>query len=590
MNSEMLLIAALGLPAIMLVACLFARLRKTMPTWLCLAPVPALAAGLFAPWNSPVVLSGPPYHVTLVLDASSSMLLIAASLLWIAAGFYVPAFFRGRSIGGSFTVCWLLTLAGSLGIFLAADLVGFLLFYALVSLPAYGLVTYDGTPVARRAGVIYMGFALLGENLLLMSFVLLAFNSPEGGLRIVDVVASIPAAPFRNIILSLLIAAFGMKIALLPMHFWMPLSYTAAPIPAAAVLSGAAVKAGVIGLIRFLPFDMALPGWGEFLAIIGLCGAFFGVAVGITHSDPKTVLAYSSISQMGFLAAVLGMGLSAGDAGAALIAALYAAHHVLVKGALFLAVGVGHGGSESSRYRAGAGSDYRTRPGWAAAHRGGLGQVGGESSARLWLRGNPCDLVSSRNRTVNAAFPSSRRLHDESGTWQDGASQACRDLAGDGLLLCRRSLDGLSNRRAWIAFGRRRPKHDFENALAGADRRGIVRCSSTLAGPAPKHSKRRYCRLGRRSVARRGGVRSGYRQARRHPEVMDGCLSGASRDRRSATSGDASRKLKIPAIGVILLKWSAMLVASGERTRPRVPFPAAPPAELVIPSRGNSVR
>lgn len=66
----------------------------------------------------------------------------------------------------------------------------------------------------------------------------------------------------------LLIAAFGMKIALPPMHFWMPLSYTVTPVPAAAVLSGAAVKAGIIGLIRFLPFDMALPGWGELLTII----------------------------------------------------------------------------------------------------------------------------------------------------------------------------------------------------------------------------------------------------------------------------------------------------------------------------------
>ena len=55
---------------------------------------------------------------------------------------------------------------------------------------------------------------------------------------------------------------------------------------------------------------------------------------------PKTVLAYSSISQMGVIAAVLGMGLAAGDQGAALDAAFYAAHHVLVKGALFLAVGV----------------------------------------------------------------------------------------------------------------------------------------------------------------------------------------------------------------------------------------------------------
>jgi formate hydrogenlyase subunit 3/multisubunit Na+/H+ antiporter MnhD subunit len=148
------------------------------------------------------------------------------------------------------------------------------------------------------------------------------------------------AAPSQYVILSLLITGFGMKIALLPMHFWMPLSYTASPIPAAAVLSGAAVKAGVIGLIRFLPFGMALPGWGGLLTIVGLCGAFYGVGVGVTQNNPKTVLAYSSVSQMGFLVAVLGMGLSVGDASVAPLAAFYAANHVLVKGALFLAVGV----------------------------------------------------------------------------------------------------------------------------------------------------------------------------------------------------------------------------------------------------------
>jgi NADH:ubiquinone oxidoreductase subunit 5 (subunit L)/multisubunit Na+/H+ antiporter MnhA subunit len=184
-----------------------------------------------------------------------------------------------------------------------------------------------------------MGFALLGENLLLAGFVLLVANTPDGSLRIADIADALQAAP-SYVILSLLITGFGMKMALLPMHFWMPLSYTASPIPAAAVLSGAAVKAGVIGLIRFLPFGMALPGWGELLTIVGLCRAFYGVAVGITQTNPKTVLAYSSVSQMGFLAAVLGMGLAARDKSVALIAAFYAAHHVLVKGALFLAVGV----------------------------------------------------------------------------------------------------------------------------------------------------------------------------------------------------------------------------------------------------------
>jgi multicomponent Na+:H+ antiporter subunit A len=340
MNSETLLIAAVTFPVGMLLACSLADVRKVIPRWLWIAPVPALATALFCPWDSPVVLSGAPYQVTLMVDASGCMLLTAASLLWIAAGFYVPAFFREKGIGGSFTVCWLLTLIGSLGIFIAADLVSFFVSYALVSLPAYGLVAYDGTPAARRAGAIYMGFALLGENLLLAGLVLLVANTPDAGLRIADVAEAWRDASNPNVILSLLITGFGMKIALLPMHFWMPLSYTAAPIPAAAVLSGAAVKAGVIGLIRFLPFDATLPAWGESLTIVGLCGAFYGVAIGITQSNPKTVLAYSSVSQMGFLAAVLGMGLSAGDVGAAPIAALYAAHHVLVKGALFLALGV----------------------------------------------------------------------------------------------------------------------------------------------------------------------------------------------------------------------------------------------------------
>ena len=82
------------------------------------------------------------------------------------------------------------------------------------------------------------------------------------------------------------------------------------------MLSGAAVKAGVIGLIRFLPFGAPLQGWGEALVVIGFVSAFYGVAIGITQQNPKTVLAYSSISQMGVIAAALGMALAAGDAGA----------------------------------------------------------------------------------------------------------------------------------------------------------------------------------------------------------------------------------------------------------------------------------
>jgi formate hydrogenlyase subunit 3/multisubunit Na+/H+ antiporter MnhD subunit len=184
-----------------------------------------------------------------------------------------------------------------------------------------------------------MAFALLGEAVLLIAFIMLAAGEPGGSVQIRDVVAALPASPWRDAALALIILGFGMKIALVPLHGWMPLTYTAVPIPAAAVLSGAAVKAGVIGLIRFLPLSAAFPGWGEALVWVGFISAFYGVAIGVTQRDPKTMLAYSSISQMGVIAAALGMALASADRGAATNVAFYAANHVLVKAALFLTVG-----------------------------------------------------------------------------------------------------------------------------------------------------------------------------------------------------------------------------------------------------------
>ncbi|HEY7600844.1 MAG TPA: proton-conducting transporter membrane subunit, partial [Candidatus Limnocylindrales bacterium] len=220
------------------------------------------------------------------------------------------------------------------------DLVSFYIAFAIASLSAWGLVIHDGTPGARRAGVIYVGLAVLAEICLLMAFVLLAAATPGNSLAIRDAMALLPTSPWREATLALLLLGFGLKVGLVPLHVWLPLAYAAAPIPAAAVISGAVSKAGVIGLLRFLPLDAALPDWGAVLATLGLVSVFYGVAVGITQANPKTVLAYSSISQMGFIATVLGMALAAGNRGATMAVAFYAAHHVLAKGALFLAVGV----------------------------------------------------------------------------------------------------------------------------------------------------------------------------------------------------------------------------------------------------------
>ena len=116
-------------------------------------------------------------------------------------------------------------LTGSLGVFMAADLVSFYLLVPLVSLAAYGLIVHDGTP-APAERLIYVALAVLGEAFLLMGFVLLAAGAPDGSLLIRDAVAALPASPWRDASLALLILGFGLKIGLVPGHVWMPLAYT----------------------------------------------------------------------------------------------------------------------------------------------------------------------------------------------------------------------------------------------------------------------------------------------------------------------------------------------------------------------------
>ena len=336
----MLIAATLALPLAMLAACLSQRLRRRMAALLVFAPLPAVAAALSEFDGTTLILPKALLGLTFELDRSGAMLLGASALLWAAAGAYASTYLRDKPDSGRFAVWWLMTLTGSLGVFIAADLVGFYLFFTVVSLAAYGLVAFDETSAARHAGAVYVSLAVLGEAFLLMGFVLLTTASPNGSLLIRDAAAALSTSPWRDATLVFLFLGFGLKIGLVPLHVWMPLAYTAAPIPAAAVLSGAAVKAGVI-FIRFVHFEAAPPGWGAALAAAGLFSAFYGVAIGITQSNPKTVLAYSSVSQMGMLAAVIGMGLAAEDATVATMAIFYAVHHTLVKGGLFLAVGAG---------------------------------------------------------------------------------------------------------------------------------------------------------------------------------------------------------------------------------------------------------
>jgi formate hydrogenlyase subunit 3/multisubunit Na+/H+ antiporter MnhD subunit len=333
-----LLTSTLAVPSAFFVACFFPRLRDGALALHWIAPIPALLAAIGALTGGPFDLEAPALKLSLRLDLPAALLLAVSALLWIAVG---AGAFRDEAERPKpqAAVSWLLTMIGSVGVFVADDLLSFYLVYALVSVPAYGMFAFDPSPETQRAGRVYMTFAILGEAFLLFAFAMLAAGEPHGSLRIPDVIAALPGSPWRDAALALLVAGFGAKMGLVPLNGWMPISYAAMPIPAAAVLSGAGVKAGVIGLIRFLPLGIPLAGWGEALAILGFVTAFYGVLVGVTQLNPKAVLAYSSVSQMGVIAAALGMALVAGGPTAPSLVAFYAANHVVVKGALFLTIG-----------------------------------------------------------------------------------------------------------------------------------------------------------------------------------------------------------------------------------------------------------
>ncbi|MDQ1081995.1 MULTISPECIES: complex I subunit 5 family protein [Microbacterium] len=263
------------------------------------------------------------------------LVLMAVALYGLALSFVV----RGKSDRTHvLTAFLLLCFTGNVAVFLVADLVTFYLAFAAMSFLGYAIVVHDRTDGARRAGAIYLVLTVVGECAVLAALMILA---SEGVTTVAEAPAAVAVSPWRDALTALLLIGFGVKAGTVPLHVWLPLAHPAAPSPASAVLSGAMLKAGIVGWLRFLPLgESAEPVWGGVFLALGLVGGLLAAAVGVLHDNPKVVLAYSSISQMGFLTAVIGAALVAPDLAPACVAAVvvYSVSHGLVKGALFLGV------------------------------------------------------------------------------------------------------------------------------------------------------------------------------------------------------------------------------------------------------------
>jgi formate hydrogenlyase subunit 3/multisubunit Na+/H+ antiporter MnhD subunit len=314
-----LVVAAVAVPVLAALAAVFVT-RRGLAVAGVVAAAPVLALGLAAPTPGVEVrvdwlLLGARFGI----DAHTAPFALLTGALWAAASIACAGYFDAPA-RRRIAPWWLLSLAGSVGLVLALDAITYFVFFAVMSFASYGLVVHRGDAEAFRAGRIYIGYVVAGEVALFSGLVLAARH---------------PGASA-----ALLLAGFGIKAGALLLHSWLPLAHGAAPAPASAVLSGAMLKARLLGWLRF--FDSDVP-WAEAaglgLIALGIAGAFAGALIGITQRRPKVVLAYSSVSQMGIAVAAFGM-LLAGDAHAgALACALFAVHHALAKGALFIGVG-----------------------------------------------------------------------------------------------------------------------------------------------------------------------------------------------------------------------------------------------------------
>ncbi len=307
------------------------------------AALPALAASLLvAPSEMRWHLTGVMLGSELGLDATGKLFLLLTALLWTVTGIYARTYFSLPLQRTRFYIFFLLTMAGNFGLILAHDLLSFYLGFALMSFAAYGLVIFNGTPAALRAGRVYIILVVLGELMIFAALVLAAKTSQAT--TFTAVCANLFSTDNPDLVILLGLIGFGIKAGILGMHVWLPLAHPVAPAPASAVLSGTMIKAGLLGWLRLLPLgEVTLPGWGTSMLILGLMATFYAAGVGLTQREPKTLLAYSSISQMGIMTMAIGLGLLAPHAwpGILPVVTFYVLHHGLSKSALFLGVGLG---------------------------------------------------------------------------------------------------------------------------------------------------------------------------------------------------------------------------------------------------------
>ncbi len=240
---------------------------------------------------------------------------------------------------------WLMLLeTAMLGVFCARDLIVFYTCFEFTLLPMYFLIAIFGSTNRARASIVFFLYTFTGSVITLAGLIYVAwYHFNATGVWTFDIAALTEAARSmtaaqQGYLLLALCCGFAVKVPLFPVHTWLPLAHTEAPTAGSVILAAVLLKLGTYGLLRFaLPMTpLALAQHADLIAVLCIIGIIYGALICWVQRDMKKLVAYSSVSHLGFC--VLGL-IALNPAGIA-GSYMYMVNHGLSTGALFLCIGM----------------------------------------------------------------------------------------------------------------------------------------------------------------------------------------------------------------------------------------------------------
>jgi multicomponent Na+:H+ antiporter subunit D len=293
---------------------------------------------------------GSPLGIFLVLDGFSVIMLCIINLIGLVALFYSLSYMAKYTAEANYYALFCLIVAGMNGVVLSGDLFNLFVFLEVSVISSYALVAFGVGKTELEASFKYQVLGGLASMLILLAIGLIYWQTKT--VNMAEVRAAFDGSyskAFYVFVQVLLISGFGLKAAIIPFHAWLPDAHSSAPSPISAMLSGVLIKAvGVYVLIRlFFNMFVFTHEIGVVITSLGALSMVLGSLLAIIQWDVKRLLAYSSISQIGYIVMAFGMGiillLRGGYEAAAILAIgggiYHMINHAVFKGLLFLNAG-----------------------------------------------------------------------------------------------------------------------------------------------------------------------------------------------------------------------------------------------------------